>query len=102
MADSNSVARAAVLNTKELGKLASNLLDEVRKQRDEHNAKVITTGHQADELLKVAMKLAASHSGSNFGYHGALYYGDFDAPPIGGMFSIEWGGIHGIPPGWKK
>ena len=57
---------------------------------------------QADDLFNAAVKVGASHSGSNFGYHGALYYGNFEPPPLDEMFSVEWGGIRGIPPEWKK
>jgi hypothetical protein len=33
--------------------------------------------------------------------HGNLYYGRFAEPPLGKRFSVEWGGIRGIPDGWR-
>lgn len=33
--------------------------------------------------------------------HGNLYYGRFEEPPLGKRFSVEWGGIRGIPDGWR-
>jgi hypothetical protein len=92
----------SVLNKKALAKLASTLLQEVTTQKTQDGLKVEALIRQSDTLLEASHRLAASHSGSNFGYHGALYYRDFEIPPMGSMFNVEWGGIHGIPPGWKK
>jgi hypothetical protein len=101
MADSNPRAEA-VLNTKELAKLASALLSEVTEQKNEHATSVATITSEADKLFDGAVGVGRAHSGSNFGYHGALYYRGFEVPPLGSMFNVEWGGIHGIPPGWTK
>jgi len=90
----------AVLNTKELGSLASTLLEGVRKQKEQIAATVGDLTQQADKLFEAATRVGRSHSGSNFGYHGALYYKDFETPSLGSMFNVEWGGINGIPPGW--
>jgi predicted nucleotide-binding protein len=57
---------------------------------------------EAEYLLNVARKVGESWSGSNFGYHAELYYGDFEKSPFGQRFSVEWGGLHGIPSGWKS
>jgi hypothetical protein len=34
------------------------------------------------------------------GYHHELYYGDFEKPPLGDYFNVEWGGVNGLPEGW--
>jgi hypothetical protein len=91
-----------VLNPKELGRLASVLLSEIQKQKHSIGASVAAISKQADGLFDAAIKVGRSHSGSNFGYHGALYYGDFEVPQLGSMFNVEWGGIHGLDDGWKK
>ena len=101
MADFNSRTEV-VLNVKELGKVASRLLQEVRKQKDDSAATVAAIHRQADELFDMAVRVGRAHSGSNFGYHGALYYRDFEQPPLGSMFNVEWGSYHGLPPGWTK
>jgi uncharacterized protein (TIGR02391 family) len=52
------------------------------------------------KVIQACNKLADSWSGSYAGYHGRLYYKDFQIPPLSNRFSVEWGGIHGIPDGW--
>jgi hypothetical protein len=99
MTDASTRPRA-VLNTKEFGSLASTLLEGLRKQKEQIAATVGDLTEQADKLFEAATKVGRSHSGSNFGYHGALYYKDFEAPSLGAMFNVEWGGVNGIPPGW--
>ena len=91
-----------ILNTKELGKVASTLLQEVQKQKEQMATTVGDLAQQGDKLFEAATEVGRSHSGSNFGYHGALYYRGFEAPSLGNMFSVEWGGVNGIPPGWTK
>jgi hypothetical protein len=50
-------------------------------------------------------RLEASHSRSWFGDHASTYYGDFQPPPGGRTFDVEWGfipGFHGSHnPGWR-
>jgi hypothetical protein len=91
-----------ILNTKELGSVASSLLEEVRKQKEQMAATVVDLTRQGEELFQAVTKVGRSHSGSSFGYHSMLYYRDFEVPPLGAMFNVEWGGINGIPPGWMK
>jgi len=53
------------------------------------------------EIMRVACdNIRDSWSGSCFGYHSKLYYGDFEKPPQGEMSSVEWGGIHGLSEQW--
>ncbi|MBZ5705001.1 MAG: hypothetical protein LAN63_06580 [Acidobacteriia bacterium] len=92
----------ASANVKELARVAAALLVEVKKQEQANRATVAEIKQQAEALGAATSKLAASHSGSNFGYHGALYYRDFEVPSIRSMFNVEWGGIHGLPAGWAK
>jgi hypothetical protein len=56
----------------------------------------------AARVLEASRLLERSWSGSAFGYHWDLYYGDFEKPPLGHNFSVEWGGIHGLPPKWQS
>lgn len=54
------------------------------------------------DALNVAIgQTEESWSGSWIGYHADLYFGDFERPGRGSHFNIEWGGIHGIPEGWR-
>ena len=48
-----------------------------------------------EEQLKLvaenALELEKCWSGSYFGYHSRVYYKDFNKPPAGARFSVEWG-----------
>jgi predicted nucleotide-binding protein len=83
------------------GDKAGTLLAEIRKQEDSLNSDIGRVHDEAERLLSSARKIGESWSGSNLGYHGELFYGDFQKPPFGQRFSVEWGGLNGIPPGWK-
>src|SRR5438876_5213633 len=55
------------------------------------------------EKMKVACdRIRDSWSGSCIGYHSKLYYGDFEKPPRGELFSVEWGGINGLSEVWRE
>jgi len=97
----NSVSTVSI-NAKQLSQLADALLSEIETQKQADGARVTEAKNKAQRIIEATAKVAASHSGSNFGYHGELYYRDFREPPTGSKFSVEWGGIHGIPSGWAK
>lgn len=56
----------------------------------------------SEKLIDVSGKVERSWSGSFAGWHGSMYYHDFQIPSVGKRFSGEWGGIHGIPEGWNE
>jgi uncharacterized protein (TIGR02391 family) len=55
-----------------------------------------------EKIRTVCSVIERSWSGSFSGYHGSLYYGDFEPPPLDRRFSVEWGTIHGLPEGWRQ
>lgn len=55
-----------------------------------------------EKIRNVCREIEHSWSGSFNGYHGSLYYGDFEPPPLNRRFSVEWGTIHGLPTGWRQ
>ena len=57
---------------------------------------------QCDRLLDAAIKMSFSWSGSYLGYHSELYFRDFEKPPLEDRFSPQWGGMRGIPDGWRS
>jgi hypothetical protein len=63
---------------------------------------IAETSRKSNTLFESAAKLAECWSGSYFGYHSQLYYGNFERPPLDRRFSPEWGGIYGIPSGWRS
>lgn len=56
---------------------------------------------KSQRLLQESAAMERSWSGSDLGYHHELYYGAFATPPLDRRFSIEWGGVRGIPDGWR-
>jgi REase_DpnII-MboI len=80
--------------------------DELLKKTDslekKLKAQVAETSRHSNRLFESATRLVQCWSGSYFGYHSELYYGDFERPPLNRRFNPEWGGIHGIPPGWRS
>lgn len=46
---------------------------------------------EIEALIEAATKIDDSFSGSWFGYHSRVYYENFDTPPPGAEFSLEWG-----------
>ncbi|MFA5842342.1 MAG: hypothetical protein WC882_01540 [Candidatus Gracilibacteria bacterium] len=56
----------------------------------------------AKKLINVCNEVDKSFSGSFAGWHGHMYFKDFQTPQLNQRFSGEWGGINGIPNGWVK
>ena len=81
-------------------------IDEAKRILKESRDGVIKTAAEIDataDILRTACaKIQTSWSGSFAGWHGSLYYRDYQRPDINNMFSGEWGGIHGIPDGWAE
>jgi uncharacterized protein (TIGR02391 family) len=62
-----------------------------------------------DNILKLSEKLGEacsrvelSWSGSFAGWHGKMYYRNFQIPSIHERFSSVWGGVKGILDGWEE
>ena len=54
------------------------------------------------KLREACEKIERTWSGSFAGWHGRMYFRDFQTPSIREQFNGEWGGIHGIPEGWEE
>lgn len=54
-----------------------------------------------DELMKRVGTIEESWSKSWIGFHSSLYYGDFEKPPAGDVFNIEWGSINDFSDKWQ-
>ncbi len=61
-------------------------LDEIASKLEEREI-----GNPIDRLEKTCLDFGKAASGSWFGYHANIYYKDFQAPPPGAHFSVEWG-----------
>jgi hypothetical protein len=80
----------------------ADLLAKVRKQAEDYKGAVSQLRKEAQALIEAGGTVEASASGSDFGYHAELYYRDFEKPPLGREFNVEWGGINGPQPGWMQ
>lgn len=69
----------------ELRSVAARLRQVIREQ-DSDSLKVLLEAYHA-----AANRLERAWSGSNLGYHARVYYADFNPPPSGASFSLEWG-----------
>ena len=54
------------------------------------------------KLFDACRKIERSWSGSYAGWHGRLYFRNFEIPSITEKFSGEWGAVQGIPEGWQE
>lgn len=86
------------VNRRKLTKTAAQLLQILKEQRGAEEELSSSLLSKSEALFRAANRVGESFSGSNFGYHGRLYYADFEPPPE--PFSVEWGGVYGIPTGW--
>ncbi|HUX65997.1 MAG TPA: nucleotide-binding protein [Terriglobales bacterium] len=59
-------------------------------------------GSDARAVLEAARTVGNSWSGSAFGWHAEMYFGEFERPPVNARFSAEWGARMGVPPGWRS
>jgi len=60
------------------------------------------TSELSEKLYTVCGKLERTWSGSFAGWHGRMYFLDFQIPSVDERFSGEWGNINGIPEGWEE
>jgi len=56
----------------------------------------------SNNMLDVCRRIERSWSGSFAGWHGRMYFNDFEIPSIQEKFSVEWGNINGMPEGWRE
>jgi hypothetical protein len=61
-----------------------------------------SVGRSAVEVKGAIATVAESFSGSWAGWHAELYYGDFERPPWNQQFDVEFGGVYGVPHGWRS
>ncbi len=78
------------------------LMSLVESHRTRYAEFVKTVGRSADAVKHAVDTVSESFSGSWFGWHAEMYYGDFEKPPWGQLFNVEWGAYHGLPPGWQR
>ena len=82
-------------NLTEAEKLAANF-------RTKHQSALERIAKLGDVLRDTCDRIQDSWSGSFAGWHGRMYFHDFQTPTVHEQFNGEWGGIHGIPDGWEE
>jgi hypothetical protein len=78
----------------------SRLLKRIEEQEASLAGPMNQLRNRAEVMWKAGVSVGESWSGSSFGYHSDLHYGQFERPPFRSRFSVEWGCIKGIPSGW--
>ncbi len=78
------------------------LLSQVQGHREKHAALADKLERSSTALVEAVQIVSKSSTGSWFGWHADMYYGDFEEPPLGNLFSVEWGAYHGLPDGWRQ
>jgi hypothetical protein len=84
-----------------LTETAVSLLAKVKALEGELSAKLSEVQKASEKLTKATQQIGESWSGSALGYHSELHFGNFEKPPLRAGFSPEWGGINGMPDGWR-
>lgn len=86
--------------------MKSNILKKIETTLENYNKKyskdLIELAEWGEQIIDAANKIARSWSGSFAGWHGRMYFKNFESPPHHNQFSGEWGGINGIPDGWHE
>lgn len=78
---------------------ASKLIDEFERR---HKNDFESVAKDARRLMDICQEIGRSWSGSFAGWHGRMYFRDFQKPTLHEQFDGEWGGLHGIPDGWEE
>lgn len=83
-----------------------NPLKEVKKLTEDfqksHSDVLKKTPEKSEKLREACGKIERTWSGSFAGWHGRMYFRDFQVPSLYEKFSGEWGDINGIPDGWEE
>lgn len=74
----------------------------IKDFKEEYSSELERIRSLSKKLREVCMTIERTWSGSFAGWHGSMYYRDFQIPSIHERFSGEWGGINGIPDGWEE
>jgi len=74
----------------------------IKKFRDEQINILGNIPKLSEKLGEACSRVELSWSGSFAGWHGKMYYRNFQIPSIHERFSGEWGGLNGIPDGWEE
>jgi len=82
----------------EIFQKATSLIQEFERNHSDR----VSTIELGENLRKACERIERSWSGSFAGWHGRMYFKNFEAPSIYEGFSGEWGGIKGIPEGWQE
>jgi len=85
-----------------MAKQFETLLNRLQDFRSAWDSRSIRLSKDAEAVIGASRKVAEAWSGSFVGYHARLYYGEFETPPPANKFSVQWGGINGIPSGWRE
>ncbi|MDP1720763.1 MAG: TIGR02391 family protein [Candidatus Nanopelagicaceae bacterium] len=64
------------------------------------SSSIETVLEKSKQVKLACAAIERSWSGSFAGWHGSMYFRNFDTPNVDQRFSGDWGNIYGIPDGW--
>lgn len=74
-------------------------LDQVQREL----ADEITAGlKRGGDLRDACREMGEASSGSWVGWHARMYYAGYQEPSVEASWDAEWGGVYGIPDGWRE
>ena len=80
------------------------MTDELRELIDNFNVSstplALVLREASEPFAAACDRVGRSWSGSFAGWHGRMYFRDYQSPSVYDQFSGEWGGINGVPDGW--
>jgi len=74
----------------------------IKKFRNEQINILDNIPELSEKFEEACSRVELSWSGSFAGWHGKMYYHNFQIPSIHERFSGVWGGVKGIPDGWEE
>jgi len=83
------------------GTILTKLKGEIIKFEDSLLKKLDNYPEILNQLVEKVDMVEESWSGSWVGFHSSLYYSNFEKPPMGDVFNIEWGSINGFSEKWQ-
>lgn len=82
--------------------IAAELSHLIADFRSRHAGTLDVLIRNAARLKDVSQQISRSWSGSFAGWHGNMYFRNFEVPALNRKFSGEWGAINGLPLGWEE
>jgi len=78
------------------------ILTRAKENEAQARPEIAELRRKAEAVAQASRLVGEAWSGSCMGHHTMLYFKDFEKPPLGDQFNVEWGTLNGVPPGWLE